>query len=272
MNGRRTIVGLCMLCVLLVSAFAAQSASAITGTTAFTCSKGSGTLRGEHCLTTGTAAAEYGHVAFSENATTELIATNAKSATNTTAAPTAKLKVTIAGVPLEIGATGVSASGWIENKVGPSKEHYVHGKGTITFTGVQVTKPENRGCKVTTDKEPGEGEEGVVHTTEVTLTTENEGDALALEPVVGDEFMHFWVTCEVGKQIPAIEGTWTCTGILKGVPEGATVNFTHATTTTHNTFKCRGTKAGMEGSLTLSGRNKGSEAAYAPLSMTTVTT
>jgi len=43
MASRKTIAGLCLLCALGLSAFAAQSASAaVAGTTAFTCKKLSG--------------------------------------------------------------------------------------------------------------------------------------------------------------------------------------------------------------------------------------
>jgi uncharacterized membrane protein len=66
MTGRRAIVGICMLCSLFISAVAAQSAMAVSGTTAFTCVKDKGTLIGEHCLTTGSGF-PYGHVAFVEN-------------------------------------------------------------------------------------------------------------------------------------------------------------------------------------------------------------
>ena len=52
MTGRRAIAGLCMLSALLISAVAAQSAMAITGTTAFTCKEvtaGTGHFKGAHC-------------------------------------------------------------------------------------------------------------------------------------------------------------------------------------------------------------------------------
>ncbi|HEX6666680.1 MAG TPA: hypothetical protein VF081_08810 [Solirubrobacterales bacterium] len=280
MNGRRAIVGLCMLCALLVSAFAAQSASAITGTTAFTCVKGGGgkDLRGEHCLATGSAAQEFGHVAVAENTTTDLSATNLKSANETITRSTWRLTVTIAGVPMELTATDVSGSGWLENKQSSSIEHYAHGKGTLTFTEVIVAKPENKGCKVTTHKEDGsgspgeEGEAGVVHTRELTATTEGQGDVVKIQAADGGNFANFWITCEKGKEVPAIEGTWSCNGSVKGVPSGATTAFTGTETTTQNTLKCKNTKTGFEGSSTMSGREKGSAEALTPLAQTTINT
>ncbi|HEX6667245.1 MAG TPA: hypothetical protein VF081_11680 [Solirubrobacterales bacterium] len=278
MNGRNTIVGLCMLCALLVSAFAAQSASAeiIKGTTTFTCVKNAPPedLRGEHCLPEGNAPKEYGHVAFAQDTTTQITGTNAKTANDTTTAAVSRLKTTIAGVPLELSATGVSGSGWMENKVAANGEHYAHGKGTITFTGVEVTKPEGRGCKVYTDNEATktEGEVGVVHTRELTATTQGQEMALKFQPAEGETFANFFVTCEPGKQIPAIEGTWSCNGSVKGTPNGATTGFTHEATTTQNTLKCKGTKSGIDGQLTLIGRHKDSAGTYNPLSNTTVET
>ncbi|HEX6667084.1 MAG TPA: hypothetical protein VF081_10875 [Solirubrobacterales bacterium] len=281
MNGRRAIVGLCMLCALLTSAFAAQSASAITGTTAFTCVKGAKPedRKGEHCLEIEPLIAnkEYGHVPIAQDTTTELTGTNEKTEEGTTAASTGRLRLTIAGVPLELGATGVDGSGWMENKVAASGEHYAHGKGTITFTGVKVTKPEGRGCKVFTDSDLGvKGEEGVVHTRELTATTElqkaGEPHFLNFKAADGGNFANFYVECEEGKKIPAIEGTWSCSGSVKGQPNGATTVFTHATVTTENLLKCKGTKSGIEGKLTLSSRAKGSGGAFTPLAATTVAT
>ncbi|HEX6666465.1 MAG TPA: hypothetical protein VF081_07710 [Solirubrobacterales bacterium] len=276
MNGRRTIVGLCMLCALLVSAFAAQSASAITGTTAFTCVKGAPPrdLRGEHCLTTGQAPQEYGHVPIAQDTTTEVTVTNARTAAETTTHTPARLRTTVAGVIVEISATGVDGSGWMENKVNASGEHYAHGKGTLTFTEAKVTQPAGRGCKVTTHKEDGSGlEEGaneVVHSRELTATTEGQGHFLKVQAADNGNIANFWLTCDV--KLPPIEGTWSCNGSVKGVPNGATVNFTHVATTEQNTLKCRGFKAGFEGSVTLSGRAKGSTGPYTPLAATTVTT
>ncbi|HEX6666694.1 MAG TPA: hypothetical protein VF081_08880 [Solirubrobacterales bacterium] len=277
MNGHRTIVGLCILCALLTSALAAPSASAITGTTAFTCSEAAETKDrvGEHCLNIeGTK--KFGHIPITANTTTELTTTNDKTANNTTTARIGKLRVTIAGVPLELQVTGASASGWMTNAVNPTtKEHYSHGEGTTTFTGVTVTEPAGRGCKVFTDKEetgpPSEGEVGVVHTRVLKATTEGQGDNLKLEPADGPtkSFMNFFITCE--SKIEAIEGTWSCTGSLKGQLNGATIEYTHATVTTENQLKCRGAKAGVDFGTTGKGRANSLET-YKPLSTTTVTT
>ncbi|HEX6666851.1 MAG TPA: hypothetical protein VF081_09680 [Solirubrobacterales bacterium] len=274
MNKHRTIAGLCMLCALLVSAFAAQSAVAISGTTAFTCVKGGGdkSLRGEHCLTTGEAAKEYGHVAIAQDKQTEMIATNSQTANNTASSSLIRLKSTIGGVPVEFTAAGITGVGWLENKVAANGEHYTHSKGTITFTGVEVKSPS--GCQVTTHKEDGsgseEGEVGVIHTRELTGTTEGQGDLFKYGAADGGAYANFWLTC--GGKFPACEGTVQITGNVKATPVGATSTLSHEATTVQNTLKVKGTKAGVEGALTISAREQGSKGAYTPVAQTTVTT
>ncbi|HEX6667315.1 MAG TPA: hypothetical protein VF081_12040 [Solirubrobacterales bacterium] len=276
MNGRRAIVGLCMLCALLVSAFGAQSASAITGTTGFTCVKEGGDkkLRGTHCLTTGIAEQNYGHVAVAQNLTTEGFTTNEKTANNTTESTTGRLKVTIAGVPLELTANTGTSAGWGENRVAENGEHYVYGEGTTTLTGVKVSQPAGRGCKVFTDNEATKtkGEEGAIHSRVLKATTQGQGDFGKLEPKEGTSFANFFIECEVGKQIPAIEGTWECTGTIKGAPVGGTIIYTHAEATTANTLKCKGAKAGVELATTGGAREKGSTGPFTAGGATTVTT
>lgn len=105
----------------------------------------------------------------------------------------------------------------------------------------------------------------------LTATTEGAGDNLTFKAADGGNFANFWFTCEEGKKIPFIEGTWSCNGSVKGQPEGATTNFTHAPVTTEALLKCKGAKTGIELKMTGSGREKGS-GAYTALSTTTVTT
>ncbi|HEX6666679.1 MAG TPA: hypothetical protein VF081_08805 [Solirubrobacterales bacterium] len=277
MNGRRTIVGLCMLYALIVSAFAAQGASAISGTTAFTCVKGGGAkdLRGQHCISTGTAPQEYGHVEVAQGQTTEVMATNANTAGNTTESSVIRLKFTIAGVPVELTSTGLSGSGTIENKKNAAGEHYTHTEGTTTFTGVNVVQPAGKGCQVYTHKEDGsgspgeEGESGVIHTRALTGTTEGQGDNFKYTAADHGVFANFWLTCTT--KVEACEGTITVTGSVKGQPSGTTSTLTHATTTAENTLKAKGTKAGFEGNLTISARANSGQA-FTPLAETTVTT
>ncbi|HEX6667313.1 MAG TPA: hypothetical protein VF081_12030 [Solirubrobacterales bacterium] len=268
MNGRRAIVGLCMLCALLVSAFAAQSASAISGTTAFTCKKGSGTLRGEHCLTTGTAAAEYGHVAIGQDKKTEVTVTN--ETTEGIREPLV-VKLTIGGVPLSGKINTINGFGSLENKVSAFGEHYVSGTDMFPVEGV---KPEEGlGCKAFSNGNGGTGggggeTEGTVILNVLTATTEGQGDWLKLSPAAGTTLATFNLG---GCKSEFLNGTWTMTGSVKCRPEGATCKFTHNEVTAANTLKMKGTTVGLQGSLTFKGRANPEEP-YTPISNTTVST
>lgn len=282
MTARRAITGLCMFCALAFSGFAVQGAAAATkGTTAFTCKEkkepGGAGFSKAHCrpadaVSTG---AKYEHVAIAESTTTEVTGTNAKTSAETTASSVWRLKSVVAGIEFEISATELHAEGWATNAKDPTGEHYVHGTGSAVFKGVAVTKPAGKGCKVFTDDhsgpEPKEGAEGVIDTELLKATTTGQGDFLKFEPDEGDVLATFWVTCT--PKLPALEGTWEVTGSVKGVPDGATVNFTHTETTTQGTLKVKGNKAGLEGSVTFSGRDPAlSETVYTPLSPTTIET
>jgi hypothetical protein len=278
MTGRRAIVGICMLCALIISAVAAQSAMAVSGTTAFTCVKDpAGTLKGEHCLTGGTGE-NYKHVEIAQDTTTEIEVTNAKTVNETKEASSQIFKATIAGVPLELKATGVSGTGTLTNKKDAATgEHYVTGTVTYKYTGVTVAKPEGKGCEVFTDKGPGEphGTLGEVDV-HADFTTTEQGDSIKFTPAastgVGAPFATFNITC--GGLVPALEGTWEVNGSITckpTAPTGATIHCVHNEVTTANTLKTKGVKAGLEGTITVKGRANSGEA-YKPLSMTTVTT
>jgi hypothetical protein len=115
MTGRRAIVGLCLLCALLVSAFAAQGASAApTGTT-------------------GTAPAGTG---FSGNITGEGGETLAH--------------LTYMGIEVEFKSTELAGSGTMESMLAGTGEHTSNGTGTIEFRSVTVVKPVAKGCVVKT--------------------------------------------------------------------------------------------------------------------------
>jgi hypothetical protein len=259
MNGRRAVVGLCMLCALLVSAFAAQGASA-AGTTAYTCVTGiGGTLRGEHCLTTGTESAIYGHKSITNNVTTELTGNNE---TTKGVKDATLLKSTIAGAAFTLTGATTTGTGWMTNAE-EGGEMFAHGEGTITYTGVTASG----GCKVFTDSGAGKGEEGVIHTEPLVATTKGQGDALKFEPKTPNVFARFLLE---GCTNPGLNGTYTVTGTIKSTTiDGATTNFTHANTTTQNTLKLNGVfAAGIEGTLTLKSRLNGTES-FTPLSATT---
>jgi hypothetical protein len=267
MTGRKTVLGLCMLCALALSAVAAQGASA-KGTTAVTCVVGSGTLHGAHCLETGTAAASK-HVTFGTTPT-ELSGTNANTASETTAARESILKETIAGTELELKSTGLSGTGSMTNSESGG-EMIASGSGTITYSGVTVAKPAGKGCKVFTDvtATKTKGAEGVIDANvKATTLGQEEGKPMFLkfEPSSGTAFATFFVECTT--KVAALEGTWEITGSIKCPTSGATVLCSHEETTTQNTLKGKGSKAGLDGALTIKGKAS-TDASFTPLSVTT---
>jgi hypothetical protein len=268
MNGRRAVVGLCMLCALLVSAFAAQSASAV-GTTAYTCVKGgkvSPTYNSAHCRPSD-GAGEWSHESIANGTTTELTGNGKDDKGN----PIPGFLVSTAfGATVELEGKTVTGSGQMTNSI-ESGEMFASGSGTITFSEVSVVKPAN--CKVQTDGPSKEKlEDGVVHTESLKATTKGQADRLKFEPTVAPTFARFWISTNLpppAAACPLDNTTFTATGSVTGVPNGATTEFTEADTTAQNTLKLNGAKAGISGSLTIEGRATGSGGGYTPLSVTT---
>jgi hypothetical protein len=258
MSARRTIFGLCMLCALAFSAIGAQAASA--GQTAFTCVSTAATkdFAKAHCVPgeTGTA---FGHVAFTKDTHAKLSNANTNAETN---GPTnGILKETIAATNLELESTGVvEGLGTLKNElVEIEKEKFemrataTSGANGITFNGVVVKAPAEKGCKVFEDKAGVEGAEGVVKTNPVTGHTIVTGTTheVIIEPVTPNVFATFFITCTPGKVPAELEGTWTITGSIKCPTRGATINCEHGLITTQNTLKGKGAKAGLQGKATI---------------------
>jgi len=263
MNGRRAIVGLCMLCALLISAFAAQSAVAANGTTGFTCKDNGGTtfFTDAHC-TTGVNG-KYEHVAIAQDLTTEVEITNAKTNAGTTGPSNSGLHATVGGTEFELVSTTVTGTGSCTNKLDePSKEHYIHCENAkLVYTGITEAK---LGCGV----EGLPGGVGKIETKELTATTTGKGDSVVFSPLApATLFAEFKLTgC-------AVANTYKVVGSVTCKPEGATINCSRTETTTAGALRLGsaiGPKAGLNGKVTISGRAKG-VGAYTPLSPTTVT-
>jgi hypothetical protein len=272
MNGRKAIVGLCMLCALVFSAVAAQSASA-AGTTAYTCVKDvNGTLWGEHCLGSQNGSADkYKHEAIELNKTTEVTITNEKTENETKAASLQVYKGTIAGIEVELSATGVHGVGTLTNREdAATKEMYVEGTAFLEYTGVKVTKPAV-GCTASTDNlvTGAVGEAGKIDA-HMDFGTKGQGDRLKFSAAASTapsvNIWAYYVTCSPEK--PGIEGTSPVTGSFTCPTNGATIVCTHLDTTAQNSLKFKGAKGGLEGSLTVLGRANSGEA-YKPISLTT---
>lgn len=151
MTGRKSIIGLSLLCMVAICAFAAPSASA-EGTTAVTCVKGEGKLdfNDAHC----TESAEpgkglYGHIGIAENQLTEIELSNANTANKTTEAEPSLLTGELAGVKsVEISCKTVKGTGSLTNKE-EKASMLASGSATIEHSECVVSKP--AGCVV---KEP----------------------------------------------------------------------------------------------------------------------
>lgn len=146
MIGRRATVGLSLFCALLFCAFAAQSASAAsaTNTTAFTCveiAAGTGAFTDAHCDSKGKGNFEHQELTAKIGETTQVIVTNEKTASSTTASEPAVLKGEPFKVKTEITCTVVSGSGTLGNTEPSAKVHKVSGKITTNFSKCTVAKP-----------------------------------------------------------------------------------------------------------------------------------
>lgn len=266
MNSRRTIVGLCMLCALVVCALAAQGANASKGTTAFTCKKaateGAG-FKKAHCTPNDAVGskAEFQHVAIAEGTTTEISGTNSNTSSNTEQSTTVQLKHPVTGINYEIQAGKVSGLGSVTNAVDPvTKEHYVHGTFVVTFEEIVITQPGGGVCSISG---------GSIKSVEMTATTKGQGDFVLFQPKEGSQLTEYTI---VGASCPeAIKGTYKTTGSVKCPLEGATVVCSHNATTELGTLINRGGVTGIEGKMTLSAREFKEEALTAT-SVTTVET
>jgi len=260
MHRPKTIVSLCVLCAVLGGVLGAQTALGATkGTTAFTCKEkkepsGAGFSKA-HCKkedAVGTGA-KYEHVGVAQNIATEVSGSNQ---TTEGASQAFILKYTMAGVSFTFTATGVTATGSLENRLDASGEHYVQGEASLKFTGVTSSVT---GCKVYADLGGETGEAGVIQTEKLLLTTKGQGDKVKIEPKVGEVLARYW---QKECKVEALNGTDTVGGSLTGTPNGSTIQFNHAETTAANTLRGTpetsggiGAPTGMEGALTIQAKD-----------------
>jgi len=135
MNGRKTVIGLALVCALVLSALGAQAASAASNQTIFECTKSATTktFSDAHCDNeSGTL--EYGHKVF-PSAATAISLTNGKTKNATTESTTAVMKVPLVKgfKNVEITCTTVSGTGTALNSASGA-EMKGSGSGTINFT------------------------------------------------------------------------------------------------------------------------------------------
>ena len=263
MTGRKSIVGLCTLCALMLSVFAAQSASA-AGTTAVTCEKvekGTGDFSDAHCKEAG-GSKEYKHVTFAPNTATQV------TGSNTTTGEVRSiwvLKTTIAGLGVVLQAKKVTGGiATVENKESAT-EMWAEGSGEkIVFEEVTA----NLGCFFT--GLPGGA--GKVETRALRGTTKGQGMSLKYEPEVGNFFAEFELS---GAECPAaLKGKYPVFGSVNGVPNGSTTVFSHAEITAAKSLRLKnafeGPTVGLDGSTTTLAKDAGNEKTGEwPLAVTT---
>lgn len=144
MIGCRATSALALLCALVFSAFAAQSALAeIPETTAFECTASAKVLdfSDAHCDVTATPASKFGHTKLSSTSKTEVTATNAKTASATTASTPATLEGEVALTKVKITCTKISGSGTLINEEPAPGKMQVSGTGKGEASSCTVEKP-----------------------------------------------------------------------------------------------------------------------------------
>ena len=261
MIGRRATVGFSLLCALLFSAIAVQSASAAKAinTTAVTCVKGGGILdfRDAHCNEKGTPfTEEYGHVAIKNDETTEIEITNS---TTGGATDPAVLKGKAFGAASEITCNKVASvpkKTFLHNVETPEKKHTITGETSAEYKDCSVQKPLK--CDV---KEPIE----VKAEFESVEGLESEGKketmgvqfkAKGAEPFAKIEFINNGAeSCALNGKTVNVTGS----AIGTGTPEpskankhsGATTNFHHEKITATKELLLGGEAAGFQNKATV---------------------
>jgi hypothetical protein len=265
MIGRRSVIGLSLLCALAVCAFAASGASAAGGTTLVTCKKGGTTLdfkanaAGEsHCsstdkVTPGTGT--YSHFKVANGVPTTITGTNAKTKNETKEAVPPILTGTVAGVAVEIICTTVSSTGSAQNTEPTSENHHIVITGVvITYSGCTVAKPAEKSCVV----------KGGTITTN-SLQGEDKEDTIVFKPTTGTSFTGITIEkCTT----TALNGTFNVTGSVTAVPNGATLTVSIAKVT-GSSLEFAGQPAGLSLVETIRGKKTGGAEAAEPLSVTT---
>jgi hypothetical protein len=265
MIGRRSVIGLSLLCALAVCAFAASGASAAGGLTLVTCKKGGTTLdfkanaAGEsHCSSTDKVALKagtYSHFRVANGVPTTITGSNAKTTNETKEAVPAELEGVVAGVVLKVKCTTVSSSGTTENTEPSAETHKIVVSGVvITYSGCTVPTPPEQECKVT----------GGTFSTN-SLKAESVEDNLKFVPTTGSVFASIPIS---GCKTAALNGSKEVKGSVVATPNGATLTV-NIVRNAESTLEFGGQKAGLKLVETVRGKKVGGAEAAEPLSTTT---
>ena len=269
MIGRKAAVGMALLCALVFSAVMASSASAITGTTAFTCAPdpekvGAG-FKDAHCREPVASGRAFKHDAIAENTTTKTHVTNEK--TNETTTGATVLTLVAKEQPFvgetEIQCKQVLGHGDITNDKDPATgEHTIHGtKGTLHYRECDFTKPGF--CKVVNRTILVEG---------LTATSAKEEHNLLFKPEAGTTFTTIFAEGFGCPKELKVEGEVTVK------ENGATLEYTESEITASGKLKVGGKPAAIGGKATVrqaattTATNELYKETGTPLTATTVTT
>jgi hypothetical protein len=266
MIGRRTIVGLSLLCALLFSAIAVQSASAAkaVNTTATTCIKApvkeTGDFDDAHCdIVNSNKKGEFTH-GTPWKGTTETEASNE-------AGKNAVLKGELGGVKMEITCTSVTDEKGTLTNTEVGKEHKISGSTTVNFAGVcTVAKPAKCTVKTPiTTKAVFEGVEG--------LGAGKNEMGVEFKPSAGEIFTTITLEgaeCALKGKPLEVKGTAIGTGapVPTAKHAGSTLIFT--TAMTKETLSIGGKPAEFESTTTVRMAKVGG-VTQDPIALTTVT-
>jgi hypothetical protein len=265
---RRATVGLGLLCALLFSAFAAQSASAIKGTTGFTCApepnptKETKGFKDAHCKEGRTGLeVKFIHKEIEPALTTKFHATNEKTQNKTTESTPFILRFRFVGIPFTLTCEKVFGHGNLTNNVHENKEHYVHGtEVTFLFSNCKLTGSSE--CKVSGEK---------LEFKNLTVTTTAKGDNVTFSPEKGTEIGNFKLEeCKIKELNVELK----ISGSITAQSDGATLNFAHNPMTLANELIIASQPAGIEASITVSQSPETAESGKTgnPIGFTTVET
>jgi hypothetical protein len=233
MTGRKSLIGLFLLCASLFSVVAA--ANVFAAQRAVECAPGGMQFKDEHCQIAGTG---FGHVNNPANGVvTNITVTNERTAAGTTAAAVWKLKSKLAGIATEVQCTSLKSEGsTLTNAVGS-----VSGTGTATFEGCTVTAPAGRKCEVVNKK---------ITTSKLKGTTEGEpANDLKIEKDEKEpDLATVWIKNCLEESPP--EEKYPVDGSLILTTSGSTASSTEAGVTAQGTLTFGGNAAGLEGSAT----------------------
>ena len=260
MIDRKSILGICILCALMLGVIVAQSAQAVPGATFVTCekvAKAANQFTDAHCKEKGEG--EFKHVEFAPNTTTTATINN-----NVTGAEVSplELKATVASLGVALTAKKATAHTTLENKENAT-EMWGEGKTIKKEAGssegvVFEEATANLGCTVTGLP----GGVGKVETQPVSATTKGAGTMATFTPTVGTKIAEFELS---GAGCPEfVKAKYPIFGSVTCVIVGATCVFTHTEVTGTKTLRLKnateGPVAGLSGSITIKAKDKSNEA------------